>query len=817
MNPKKRRENSNSSTYSSIGTKYGSINTKDNKIFSTKKAQVTVFIVIGIIILFAFAGVMYFTKKVVKEEVTAEGEPVIQSVPQEFVPLQTYTENCIQQVGKRGLLILGEQGGYIYPEVVGEYSPNDPTNSDGINLEPLRVPYWHYNAVPNDKLEIKFASLQPRLYAKDDPELSIESQLSRFVEEKIDGCLEGYRAFAQQGFDIFQDETKNVAVNVGEESVGFLLQMSLDARKGKATNSFEKFYVKMPLKLKHYYDVASLITETQREHHFLERQGMELISVYAQRNREYLAPISDSGFEYFSTLSWQESDLKEKHKGLLTSYIPMLRFLGSSNFYYYVYPEGHYLTQKLFDNMVLPLTGAEDLNINFDYFGWETYFKTNSKDGIVQPDHFFINYEILNFGYQRYETNYDTSYPLLVSLEDEFAFAGDGYKFNFALETNIRNNQPAIAGEGVEPYPRTVSSLACNEEQKVTEPIRAVVVDSFTKEPIEMVKVGFTIPEQDECEVGFTDKEGEIEDNYPAVYGGVLNFIHPEYLTNFYPIDTYKYQDQAVLLGYAVSGADEERAIELDRIVTKNITMKQKQLKKCLTPLLCDEIDLLLFSDISCEKAARRCFFNEGDNLFLGDPVYSFEANGSLGKYGDYYFFNRAQELAEDQEVLITLERVKGFHDETIGGSFIAVASVKGGEVKEVELVPGIYKVTIISTVNKELVVPAEKRCFQYDILTREEQECVDFMEQKTENYANGNLVWDTQKSYLEITPEKLYGSDEITFYALTQDIYTIPKKIRVEDYDVPGLVVEDLQVFGRMAELSRSAEIREALEPRFS
>src|SRR3989344_5481333 len=156
---------------------------------SSKQGQVTIFIIIGLLIVFTFAGVLYITKIVTKEELTAEGGPVIAAVPQEFQPLQSYTENCLAQVGRRGLLVLGQQGGYIYPELAGEYSTNDPTNADGIDLEPIKVPYWHYNIQPNENAQVSYSSKKPALYAKDDPELSIEAQLSRFAEENLAECL----------------------------------------------------------------------------------------------------------------------------------------------------------------------------------------------------------------------------------------------------------------------------------------------------------------------------------------------------------------------------------------------------------------------------------------------------------------------------------------------------------------------------------------------------------------------------------------------------------------------------------------------------
>src|SRR3989338_3462035 len=180
----KQKRGSSSSTFSSLYNL--------GRPIPSKQGQVTIFIIIGIVILFVFAGVLYLTKVVTKEELTAEGEPIVAAVPQEFQPLQVYTENCLAQVGRRGLLVLGQQGGYIYPELAGKYSANDPTNADGIDLEPIKVPYWYYNIMPNENPQISYSSKQPALYAEDDPELSIEAQLSRFTEDNIAECLDDY-------------------------------------------------------------------------------------------------------------------------------------------------------------------------------------------------------------------------------------------------------------------------------------------------------------------------------------------------------------------------------------------------------------------------------------------------------------------------------------------------------------------------------------------------------------------------------------------------------------------------------------------------
>ena len=218
--------------------------------------------------LFLSAGIFFLTNTSVTKTITADGTPVAESVPLIFSPVQKYTENCMKSVGKRGLIILGQQGGYINPEVLGKYSTTKPTDSDGINLQPTKIPYWYYNTPANKQKKIAFASHQPKLHLKDDPKLSIEAQLSRYITENMDACLENYTIFDSQGFK-FKQGSKKVKTLVGTSSVNFQLTMPLTVTQGKSTNKMNNFFITIPLNLRHYYEVADTITGAQRNYSFL--------------------------------------------------------------------------------------------------------------------------------------------------------------------------------------------------------------------------------------------------------------------------------------------------------------------------------------------------------------------------------------------------------------------------------------------------------------------------------------------------------------------------------------------------------------------
>ncbi len=812
----------------------------------SKQGQVTIFIIVGIVILFAFAGILYFTKSSITDRFTTEGDPVIAQVPQEFIPLKVYTDTCLTQIGRRGLRIIGEQGGYIYPDLVGEYSTANPTEVDGISLEPAKIPYWHYNMQPNTALDIAFNSLRPALRAQDDPEMSIEAQLQRFVDEKLPECLDGYEPFTQQGFTIRSLSPPQTEVKVGESTINFLLNLEVDAARGEARHTLEQFYIKIPLRLKHYYEVAEEIAKAEANHSFLERQALDLITVYSGTDPNKLPPTDAVTFDVVPTAYWQEADVKEKVKGMLTSNVPLLRYLGGTNFYRYEYQQDpdavldlRDLYQKNYDNLIIPLEKGNDLSVNFDYFGWEPYFDMNDKGGKIEPFFSPINYQVLHLGINHYLSTYDISYPVLVTLRDPAAFDGEGYNFVFALESNIRNNEIVYEDQVLPPPIASVrNALACDESKWNTQPIRAVVVDSSSLEPLEAVQIGFSIPEQTDCMIGQTDNQGELESKYPAIYGGVASFIKEEYLTNFYPIDTYAYKQQQGIIGYAVAPYPEP-VIQLHHYKPINVTVKKKTLEKCIEGLAfvgnipgsavlaavpagsllasaagaagvsaagAADITLVESATGAAAVESRRndVCFAAGLLDSRGEPLYKYSP-ATLGSTHTWTFVNVPKTLAATETAIIVLKRVADTQAGVLNDDFSATIAVSGSATQEVELVPGIYEVTALMTSEIPLVIPEEERCDS--ALLGLIDNCFTLDQTVLEKTFVGQLQWDTQPTYITITPEQLYGSNQLTFYMLGFNPYAVPEAEHVR-------VMEDLQVMGQLGNFSQL--LRNELEPQF-
>ncbi|HLC97866.1 MAG TPA: hypothetical protein VJC21_03740 [Candidatus Nanoarchaeia archaeon] len=773
---------------SASGAYWGSEAYNRTVFFPSRKGQVTVFIIVGILILFAFAALLFLAKTIVKEPLSTAKEPVLEDVPQEFQPLQTYTVNCLQQVGEQGVRLLGEQGGYIDPALAGEFSAFDPTDADGITLASHAVPYWQYNANPNSENAIAFASKKPELFASKDPDDALEAQLARFIDGKLAGCLEDYQPFREQGFAITVDELdKKTEVVILDTVVDVFLDMEVKASRGDAQITLRRFFVRLPVPLKQYYGLAESIVAAEQQFSFLERHVLELIQIYSGLNSEKLPPTSALSFDLGDRTVWTEQNVQEQLRSVLNSYVPMLRFLESENFVRSEFPTADlsYLHQRLYDNMILPFPVEPKVSIDMDYFDWAPYFSVNSDNGFIQPVPLETHFNVLNFFMDTYNVVYDLSFPVLITLRDEKAFNGEGYSFTFALEANIRNNEPVRPESIIAPpiTPRE-QSIICDKQHWDTEPIRALVLDSFTRQPLEAVQVGFSIPDTDFCTIGETNAVGVLESSYPAVYGGVGSFIKTDYLTAFYPIDTYRYKEEPGVFGYAVLGMAEP-AVELHKIRNIPVTVKKKLLEKCV---------------------GDTCFFS-GIFPTTGLEVFSYTPT-ELDEKHRWRFTGITQQLEPTETATITLRKVADFNPRLRMDDFTTAVTVSGNEPQILRLVPGIYEVQGLIVDGREVVIPKEERC--YDILPLGIwEECYTLNKVSMDSVMQGQASWNTESTYVTITPEDLYSASGIEFYLPSAEFLHVPPQEHVR-------VIEDLQLMGEMERISQIPEVRRSLSPQF-
>ncbi|MCK5283531.1 MAG: hypothetical protein KAK00_09075 [Nanoarchaeota archaeon] len=80
---------------------------------NNKKSQVTIFIILGIVILVVTLGIIYYSSSS-KEKKIIDRTETINMIPSELQPLVNYMDTCVETVAKKGMFLLGSQGGLIY-------------------------------------------------------------------------------------------------------------------------------------------------------------------------------------------------------------------------------------------------------------------------------------------------------------------------------------------------------------------------------------------------------------------------------------------------------------------------------------------------------------------------------------------------------------------------------------------------------------------------------------------------------------------------------------------------------------------------------
>ncbi|MBU4493481.1 MAG: hypothetical protein KKA61_03870 [Nanoarchaeota archaeon] len=258
--------------------------------YKKKRGQVTVYIILGIIILF-LAILLFYFRGTTEEEMGMQELVRAQKIPKEARPITNYVTTQLDDATKKGLLLIGMQGGYIYesqggpiPDPIDEgkdfiYDYNDYAVSYGIYRQTQESSYYYFPDPPRypwdnfpcifyedcvgARIMLDLGSFGtknlPPLNGSNPSNPSIESQLTLYItnylKENIDLTI-----FDEQGFDITYEEM-NVSIIIGEDDVIAFLEYPLIINK-TLTNKITKvsyFYTNPQIRLKKVYKFVEKI------------------------------------------------------------------------------------------------------------------------------------------------------------------------------------------------------------------------------------------------------------------------------------------------------------------------------------------------------------------------------------------------------------------------------------------------------------------------------------------------------------------------------------------------------------------------------
>ncbi|MFP4423804.1 MAG: hypothetical protein ACLFP2_01080 [Candidatus Woesearchaeota archaeon] len=496
-----------------------------------RQGQITIFIVVGIVILLSALVIMYLNNKQATEPTSSETEYTV-----DMQPLISIVDNCASKLGRKGLEKLGAQGGYIYPQDYGINEHPFSYEGNGVRFSEnsdLIVPYWYY-LEGNDceggcQFEIGIPPLERDTGTEYD--ISIEAQLDRYVENNLPACVD-FTSFESMGYEVIEKALPEVRTDVLQEEVLLDVSWPLEVHKEgtDSVTNIREFSVLLPVNFKVIYENAEYLLYQIVSENVLERYTINLLSVYSRTDPDAIPPMYDFTIDPGSTLFWLKSKIKDKVKDILTSNIQGLQYMESRNYEFRYSPDRF---EEYFYNQAMTLPsldqpGVSDLEVTFDYLPqfWDLYFDLNCGGEVCQPDSFSF-FGLFSFGLQDYQFLYDVSYPVLTRLKLPDAFNGEGYTFQYFTEVNVRDNS-VPDNESMTLNVTSETSMFCDPDKKFAGPIHVNVTD-MRGDPLEEATVIYSCGE-DSCVMGETNESGELDMEFPACYGGQIFATKQDYI-----------------------------------------------------------------------------------------------------------------------------------------------------------------------------------------------------------------------------------------------------------------------------------------------
>ncbi|MEK6845665.1 MAG: hypothetical protein AABY26_02810 [Nanoarchaeota archaeon] len=470
--------------------------------YNSKKAQVTIFIILGILLLLALLLVIF----VKKEIITFKPEEL--SLTQKS-KVETYLTNCIEQLGEEALLKVGEQGGYVEvpKDILGDASQY-------LRASPFHVvPYWAYGQ--NTQI----------------PSLSeMKVGIDKHIRDNLRSCVKNWKSFVGE-YDISEKSELSVNTEIVESKVIFNVHWDLMVKNkaGEVVSEVIDHVTESPIKLKKIQETAKLITEKEMAELKLEDITQDLLALEHPQ-----VPLT--GMEISCTKKkWKTDSVKEKFQDMLRINLRELQIGGTDVI---EYPaelpsyKNHYLW-NLGDEFKQP-----QLAVTFNYensypFLFEVY---PQKGGMLSSNQIGGGNLLSFFCMQSWKFVYDVSYPVIVTVKDKTT----GYNFKFGLTAHLKNNLPDRS-DGYVPKSTLMDQTFANYDatefcKDARVPMSALtyklVENDYTgiyyRTPLEKVNLTFTCLYY-KCPLGSTTYDflgkGDVaglSTNYPYCVGGIL-------------------------------------------------------------------------------------------------------------------------------------------------------------------------------------------------------------------------------------------------------------------------------------------------------
>ncbi|MBI4016413.1 MAG: hypothetical protein HY363_01845 [Candidatus Aenigmarchaeota archaeon] len=467
-----------------------------------RRAQLTVFVIVGLVIMLSAAIILYYaSKRIPIEEVLL--------VPTEAKPVHDFVTNCIDIVAKEAVERLGTQGGYInLPGIIAK-TPSSyiPVDSSAV----FKTPLWYYEG------EDRTPSIQ-----------DIEQDISAYVTAQLRTCTKGFTSHQQ--FSVAEQANITTATTLTEEDVRIKVIWPLLLTKGQTTTSIKDFAVKEQVKLKKIWKTAKAIMNSENKGTFFENLTIDWMSGNPN--------IPMDGFEFScKPRRWKLPEIKTELQTSLSTNLPYIR-LENTNYPPFNEKRSSYndiskARERMLKNLEADQTieqqklpqapedayeffkmtmdaGAppSELVASFTYQPeWELSMSAQPNNGQTLISNNARGGGVLRlFCINQWHFTYDVIYPVKATLRDNSAFANTGYQFSFGFPVLIDDNAENRINFGLQKFQAVpVTTEFCEELGDQLVDIRAIgaITGSIISSELKDANITYKCFTQT-CELGTT-------------------------------------------------------------------------------------------------------------------------------------------------------------------------------------------------------------------------------------------------------------------------------------------------------------------------
>lgn len=450
-----------------------------------KRGQVTVFVIIGIVVVAAVGIALYLSRG------PSDGVSEEVSLPLEVRDIYSYISSCVERTANEALQVIGMQGGYI--EVEDEL-PSNIINKFTSSLEILNsgsnVAYWYYEKSNGIRV-----SNVPTL-------ANIQRQIESYIDENLKKCSDLTR-FENHGY-IFNAANVVSEVEIGDEKTIVNINYPVKVYFKGSEFDIQNFRTTINSNFGRLYKVARAVYDSEERNMFLENKTLDFMVVYDE------VPYSGVDFSC-SPRTWVKSNVETDMKKILSKNIPYIKVPGGN----YEIPNEYFAVEDL--------SVDKDTDVNFNYNeNWPFYMNVvgHEGDAILRGEPYTTESDLSKFllpifCLNQYNFVYDIKYPVLISLTK-----GDDL-FQFAYQVIIENNQPRNMVFAPEEIEFVEDSPICDAKQdKVS--IYTLEKDSSNNfVPLGNADVSLQCVNAI-CKIGISNERGVLDVEMPSCINGIL-------------------------------------------------------------------------------------------------------------------------------------------------------------------------------------------------------------------------------------------------------------------------------------------------------